>query len=178
MDINKKLSITIGSSMLITAILGIFIIYPAIKEIWNISQQIYNQRVMLEKKYQKGQSIRKALLEFEKLKEEIPKLSSIFIRENKELEFITTLEEVATKNKTEQKINLKLIDKNIDRKGKNVPLELYLVNNFTNFMTYLLDVEKLNYYINFDSISITRSKIAGINDVLLKGNTYWQPVSK
>jgi len=150
----------------------IFIIIPTIKDIREISQTIYNERVDLEKKYLKGQLMKKTLEDFEKIKSQEEKLFSIFVIKGQELAFITLLEDFANKNNIELKINLKQIQ--TEAKISSIPLELSLSGNYLNTLKYLDDLERLNNYYGIKNIQISsyQQNIRGNVKLIVKGDIY------
>lgn len=173
------------SIALVGATIGLivyFIILPTIQDIKRISDAVYIERIDLEKKYVRGQLLKKTLEDFEKVKPEKEKLASIFIKEGKELEFITALEKIAAGHNLEQSIQLQTA---IRGKGeKNLyPLLLAVGINgdFIEILKYLKDLEKLNYYFNIFSLNIglaaKNSENKAVN-AILTGKIYTIPAAQ
>ena len=176
MQINKyslKKKIIVGP-IIFLAIIGsivFFIIMPSVNSIKHIKEEVEMQRIDLEKKYIKGQSLKQLKENLKKIKPELETLNNAFIIKGNELGFITTLEN-AFKNLDESQALQK------------IPLNLSLKGNFTNLINYLLDIESSHYYINIDSLEIpsasAKSFISNKNSaddnsvsMAISANIYW-----
>lgn len=174
MSIKQKMIIYLTSVIFIISLIIYFIILPTIRDIKKMSDDIYAERVDLEKKYQRGQLLRKTVENFEKIKPEKDKLTSAFIIAGRELEFITTLENVASTHQLAQDIKFQ----RAQSEGVNTtfpsPLELTVSKgSFTKILQYLKDLERLNYYFNISSINMdVASKGQSQPVTTLRGNVY------
>ncbi len=162
-----------------------FIIMPSINDIKRIKQEVERERIDLEKKYIKGQSLKQLKENLKKIKPELKMLDNAFIISGHELDFITTLENFAHKNHVEQKINMNAF-KNLNESQilQKIPLSLSLKGNFTNLINYLTDSEASHYYININSLEISSvsakpfisnkspNNNSGIS-MALSANIYW-----
>ncbi|MBI4652958.1 hypothetical protein HY750_01770 [Candidatus Kuenenbacteria bacterium] len=155
--INK---IIITSAIFLISILLIlfYIILPTINEIKKLNKYIYQEQKDLEIKFQIGETIKKIRQNFLKIKPYFPQLNNIYLTEDKKIEFFTLLE------KTAQKCNLKL-DLNLLplESSEIIALQFDLEGEYFDFLKYLIDLEKLDYYININKILI--------KDVTLKTQT-------
>lgn len=154
MTIRKKIITLI---LIITATSGIIIylvILPTLFDIKKINETIYNERIGLEKKYIRGQLLKKTVEDFDKIKGQINYLSNSFLVIDKELEFITNLEKIASANSIEQTIALDINRIKKRENYKEIPITLEIQGNFIQTMSYLNDLEKLSYYITLDALKI------------------------
>ena len=178
---NKIIIIIIGFLTLFSLIL-FFIVIPTIHDILDMGQIIEEQRIDLEKKYIKGQNLRQLTANLNKINLQLSKLEQIFISENRELEFITTLEGVANKNSTNQKINLGVQEDMPGYDYKKMTLQLFLQGNFVNIMNYLIGLESLEYYVNVKNIELTMGSSKQTSDtpqgavinMFLLTETFWK----
>ncbi|MFA6428313.1 MAG: type 4a pilus biogenesis protein PilO [Candidatus Buchananbacteria bacterium] len=154
----KKVFLTLGGLIIFLLIIFEFFIVQAVTDIKQINQEVYRQRQELEEKFLAGQNLRKTTEDLKKLEEKIPELNFIFVEENKELEFITALEKIAKNNSLTQKIELDNNAEIISANIKALPLRLYLSGSFNKFTNYLTDLQKLNYYINFDTLTVNNAQ--------------------
>jgi len=148
-----KIFITIVVVAIIIGAIIYTIIIPVMSDIKKISATITDQKVDLERKYRRGQLLRKTVENFERVKPRKERLTSIFMRQGEELDFITTLEQIAEKNRLDQKIRLQ-IDNPADRV---IPLGLVVQGSYNQIMNYLADLEKLDFYYNVSALSLTAS---------------------
>lgn len=166
-----------------------FIVVPTIEDIQTMSQKIEEQMVDLEKKYIKGSSLRQLTENLKKIEPKLSSLDQIFINKNRELEFITTIENEANNSQVSQKINLSS-PKNIENQElqKN-NLQLSTNGNFNNQLKYLINLESLSYYINVKSLELTPAAgnekttnqdqtetagKSGVINMLIDADTYWE----
>lgn len=182
LDLKKK--IIISSIFFFAVILGIicFIVVPSIKDIKMIRDSIEEQRIGLEKKYIRGQSLRGLTEKIKKVEERIEEIDNIFVDRNKGLEFIKALEDLAEKNNVIQKINISISDEPFANDFEKIPVQLFVQGTLENQANYLVGLETMEYYINVDSIDIS-SITPGEDEVtnksnyislLLSANTYWK----
>lgn len=154
-NLKNKITVSLIGFMLIIFGLIYFIVIPTIKDIKAMGESIEEQKVDLEKKYIKGNSLRKLT---ENLKEIEPKLSlldQIFINKNRELEFITTIENEANKSQVNQKINLSSPKDTENQEFQKNNLQLFTKGSFNKQLRYLINLESLSYYINVKSLELT-----------------------
>jgi Tfp pilus assembly protein PilO len=163
----------------LTIILTILIIFnffltirPLYQEVKNLSDKIKSQIKLSEELYLKGYTLAETKKKLKEIEDKIPILENVFLLEGKELEFITTLEKIARQNKISQEINLEA--KKIFRTNyKFLPVTLSLKGEFQNLIKYFLEMEKLDFYFNIDSFSLTQKKEKEI-EVIVKGKTFWR----
>lgn len=185
LSLEKKIILSIIFLVLFILSIIFFIILPAVKDIKDIRDDIDSQRIDLEKRYINGQNIRSLSEKLNKVESQIAILDQSFINKNCGLEFITTLEEIADKNKIVQKINLSAqINKNDDL-YKKIPVQFFTQGNFLNQLNYLIDLEALNYYINIKSIEIISGNFKSLDpndgdsnqsrvNMIIQADTYWK----
>lgn len=168
---NKILSFLILTTASLTAVI-LFIIIPTITDIKKISNSIYLERIDLETKYLKGQLLRKTIKDFENYKNEKEKFKKIFIAQGDELEFITTLEKIATDRQILQSFKIK--DSKQETAGYHYPLNLQIIleGNFFDIMNYLADLEKLDYYFNIYNTSVVAEKEKNGVKMILEGRVF------
>lgn len=156
--------IIIGILILIFLLIGLINI-PTVSDILKLKKMIYLERVDLEKKYLRSQVLKKILSDFERVQPQKEKIDSIFIPLGKELEFITTLEEYASKHKVKQEVS---IGKTIDKSGVYTisPLNIKLEGNFKNTLDYINDLNKISYYYNILSLTINGTESENIQTTL------------
>ncbi|MFA6410369.1 MAG: type 4a pilus biogenesis protein PilO [Candidatus Buchananbacteria bacterium] len=174
MTIRKKIIISIIIILSTTFLIIYLIILPTVKDILEINKLVYAERVDLEKKYERGQLLRKTIEDFQKIKPQENRLISVFVIESKELEFITTLEKISNTQQLDQKIYLKSAVKTKDKEEiyDSLPVEIAIKGNFTGILKYLNDLEKLNYYFNISTINIGTEDGSESVSANLKGKIY------
>ncbi len=192
--IKQKIAFLILGTVLWIAGVIILIIIPQINSINDLGERIKNHKIYLEAQYENKINEQKNKKKLEIIEKEIKKIDQMFISQNRELEFITTLEEIASRHNIEQKISLE--DNNQKEKNhksyKKNRLQLTSQGTFSDLLNYLMDIESLNYYINIQSIEfvsendenknryipaiIQQENINNNNQIMCKitANTYWK----
>ena len=167
MNIPKRKKYFILGTLLLLIAVCLFVVWPTIKEIKNISTKIYEQKEELEKLYLKGQFLKPTKEQYKKSQSQIPDLSKLIIKKKEELKIITALEEAASRNTLLQEINLQDPEKVTKEKTKPetkyqaIRLIIKVSGNYSNFLKYLVDLELLDYYINIDTIRIFSQDASG-----------------
>jgi hypothetical protein len=155
--INKIIIIFIVFFISISLIL-FYIIIPTVREIKKLNEYIYQEQKDLEVKFQKVRRIKKIRQNFLKIEPYFPQLNSIYLTEDKKIEFFTFLEKIAQKHNLKLDLNLLPIES-----SEVIVLQFDLEGEYFDFLKYLIDLEKLDYYININKILI--------KDVVLKTQT-------
>jgi Tfp pilus assembly protein PilO len=173
LDYRGKIILIFSVLSVVAAIIIVFVVIPSMKKISKMKEEIEFQRADLEKKYFKIQRSKKTALNLVKTGEEMGKLNSVFINENRELEFITRLEELASKNSLAQEINLSGKDKAEEGKPRTASLYVRITGSYDNIINYLSGVESLEYYINISGLELTVDDEKGEYSLSFKALTYW-----
>jgi len=183
LDLRNKIIFSIIGFFIFIFVVVYFIIFPSIRDIKTIRDEIETQRVDLERKYVKGQSLRQLSEKLKKAEEKIYILDQVFIGKEDGLKFVTTLEDIAGKNGVNQKINL-LPSIAVDNSySQLVPLQLFPQGTFNQLLKYLVDLESLNYYINIRSLDFSsgpRAVVSGEGEspgnvsLFIVADTYWR----
>lgn len=160
--LTKCKSCMVIASLLVIAVIVIFIIMPAVKDIRQINQDIYNQRVNLEKLYLRGQSLKESREDYETIKGEIKILDDVFYYQGEELKFITSLEKIANEKYIRQIINIQEDKSKKDEEQEEVNyetmrIELNLTGTFPNILEYLNEVQMMDSYFNIDYLKFYTS---------------------
>lgn len=183
LNLKNKIILSLASFLVFIFIVIYFVIIPSIRDIKNIRDEIEAQRVDLERRYVKGQSLRNLSEKLQKAEEKIHVLDQVFIGKEEGLEFVTTLEGIAGKNGVSQKINLLPSLAADNGYYQLVPLQLFPQGNFNQLMNYLVGLETLNYYINIKSLDLSSSSRTaapeagappGNVNLFIAADTYWR----
>ncbi len=193
-DIKQKIILLISGTILWIVGITILIIIPQIHSINDLGERIKSHKIYLEEQYENKINEQKNKKKLEIIEKEIKKIDQMFISQNRELEFITTLEEIASRHNIKQKISLEDNNqKEENNKGyKENRLQLTSQGTFSDLLNYLMDIESLNYYINIKSIEfisknddsknkyvpnmIQQEDANNDNQIMCKivANTYWK----
>ncbi|MDP2708669.1 MAG: hypothetical protein Q8O93_01280 [bacterium] len=157
---NKIVASSVGFLLTILFLI-FFIVAPTIKDIRAMGDEIEAQRLDLENKYIKGQSLKQLSENLKKIEPRLNLLDQVFINKNRELEFITSLESQANKNNIDQKINLSPPQIAENQNFQKTVLQLFTKSSFTRQLRYLTNLESLNYYINIKQLELSPAAEAG-----------------
>jgi Tfp pilus assembly protein PilO len=188
LSLRNKIIATLVLFILIIFALIYFIVVPTIEDIKTMSKQIEEQKIDLETKYVKGNNLRQLTEDLKKIEPKLNLLDQIFINKNRELEFITTLENEANKSQVSQKINLNSPQATENQQFKKNSLQLITRGGFNKQLKYLMNLESLDYYINiklleiaptsFDNTETNGTPTAGDEttglNMLINADTYWE----
>ena len=162
-----------------------FVVIPTINDIKKMGEEIEAQRIDLEQKYIKGQSLRQLTENLKEIEPQLIMLDQIFIKQDYELEFITKLEDIAAQNNISQTISLDTAKINKEKSYQTLPLRLAARGNYKNMMNYLTNLEALDYYININSMDLSsastkrsatpeeQATFSNIN-LVISANIYWK----
>lgn len=157
----KKITSIISLTVILSGLMMGLIGWPSIKTIMNLSNQIYGQRMELEKLYQRGQVLKQTLREYEEIRPSIPALNRVYLTKGNELDFITTLEEVALSSGVSHDIKLGATD---PKKTTNqLAYQLQTGGSITGLIRYLAALESQDFYININTIRISSSLNNDVN---------------
>ena len=175
MPIKQKIIIAVIIVLILSGIISYFIVLPTINDIKKISNDVYLERLDLEKKYLKGQLLKKTMEDFEKIQPEKEKLISIFIKEGEELKFITALEKLSSEYELEQELKLGSKQDLGSSIYYALPLEIIIKGKLIDTLKYLRDLERLNYYYNINAVTTSSTKDNSLNQIvtsLIVGKIY------
>ncbi|MFA6306305.1 MAG: type 4a pilus biogenesis protein PilO [Patescibacteria group bacterium] len=156
-NLKNKITASLAGFLIVILSLIYFIVIPTVREIKAMGQSIEAQREDLEKKYIKGQSLKQLTKNLNEIEPKLELLDQIFINKNRELEFITSLEDKAENNQISQKINLSPPQATKSQDFQKIDLQLSTTGKFTKQLKYLIDLESLNYYINMKTLELSSS---------------------
>lgn len=177
MNIKRKIIALLIIIVVFMGGIGYFIVLPTINDIKTIKEAVQFEKIDLEKKYQRGQLLNKVLEEFEKIQLEEDKLKSVFIRQGEELQFVTSLEEIAENFNIKQKLKLEDVsEKRPDLLYSTLKLSVDTQGRFIDTLKYIEKINQLSYYYNVQEISITDisnlPSVEGLVETKMQGDIY------
>ena len=172
LEINTK-TFTLLSSVIILIILTF--LYPATKRMLVISEKAKKLKDSIAT--QQSTNDLEEANSYEKYETKLNLLNQAMIAKNRELEFITALENIATRFHLQQEINISQREIIDNSNYAKTPLSISLQGEFQNQVKYLQSIEKLPIYINIKKININTAKeknTATATKMLLLADTFWQ----
>lgn len=179
MNLTFKNRFQISAAVFIILLVGILIliVWPALREIRLINQQVYDERVRLEKLYVRGQLQKKVRENFVKIKDQTQWLDNALLKENQELQYITALENAAAARAVELKINI--------GESKRLPNQLFsilgvsfeLTGDYPNILRWISAIETIPYYTNIRESAVAmhgpKDNLPARATVNISADTYW-----
>lgn len=175
---NKYIFIIIAVTALCVIEIG-WAMIPLVKKIYTKNKAVTEQKEELLNLLKQGQSVKQNKEDLKKINSKKYIFEQSWLKIDDELRFITDLEKIAKANNLEQTIKFDNTDfKLLDKEIRVIPVDLHLNAELVNFMNYIGDIEKLDYYINFKNIKITSNNKAKIGPHQLNINDNTQQANK
>ncbi len=164
---NAKIRNLIIFFLLFLFVASYFLILPTIDRITKTGEKIIKEKINIEKHkiFEKGQIELKK--ELSKTEPKLKKLNNIYINTNRELELITTLENLASKNNINQKMDLNTPE-DIKKSNKSL-INITADGDFQSIVKYLADINSLNYYFNINSAVFSKNSNSNSNTLSSSG---------
>ncbi|HNV97368.1 MAG TPA: type 4a pilus biogenesis protein PilO [bacterium] len=135
-----------------------FLIIPSVRSIKQKSQEMIRQKVVLDQTLNKKSNSEIVKSKSKDFEERISAIDSNFMKRGDELNLIKILETIATQNGVTQTIS-PTISKDVSENLFYVMnLKLNITGSFKNVLSYVRNIESLQYYINITSINIVKSE--------------------
>ncbi|MCU0679045.1 MAG: type 4a pilus biogenesis protein PilO [Planctomycetes bacterium] len=175
-------------AFLLTAALLLFgLIRPNLAKIKYVRGEIITQKKNSEDIVKNEINANRLSEKFDIIEPELEKFNQIFINRNRELEFITTLENTASQENINQKINFNLVPGASEQIYQMVPLEISAQGEYEKILSYLNALENLTYYLNINTLEFSTgaavftpaSPTDGASggktiNLRITANTYWR----
>jgi len=150
-DFGKKTIISVllfgGTVIIVIAA----IIWPTVTYIKNLSQETLELKTYMEKRYESVQHTKYAKQKIQEIKNEVMESSGLLYESNKQLQLITALENVATRNNMTQKIE----GLNPDETTHQLMISLNASGSYLDSLRYLSDIEKINYFLQINKLTFS-----------------------
>lgn len=178
----KKIYILSAIYALVIILLAYLAVLPLANQIKKVRLRIIDEKIKLLENQNKEKDINSLESQIAKYEPRIKTFDDIYVKENRELEFITSLEAAAKKNGVSQSISINPSGLNSEDEVKKNPLSLEAVGNYNDLMSYLRDLERSKYYINIRAISLTRISTPAKGQenpenqlkMLIQADSYWK----
>ncbi|MDD4476541.1 MAG: hypothetical protein PHY40_00035 [Patescibacteria group bacterium] len=159
--LEKKIIIIVAALAVLMAAIIFGVILPTVRNIQLLNKETYEIRTYLEKRSQSVKQVYNSIKQIEKIKNEIQEYEKRIFGVGGELKLITALEQIATKNKINQKIERSNLD---EQKNKQITMSLDIKGTYLNVLNYLADLENLDYFLNVEEIFLTPDYKAGAEE--------------
>lgn len=173
----NRFYINIGIILIFFYSVTFFIIYPSLKEISKVNQEITAERIKLERKLALGLNIKKIIKDLEDIEEPAKNLDNIFLEKNSELNMISGFESIANKYNVSLNINSDFTGQDIGSNISQVEMQLVATGNYKQILAFISELESQKNYFNLKSISFSKNKKADNSSAVaaqLIGNVYFK----
>jgi hypothetical protein len=155
MKISKRIYVTISLLAVLSLGLGSVVAIPTILSVRNLRIKIRQAQVTMEREYFLTTQTRNSLGKLNEAKGAIRTLSTYAAIEGDELSFVSAMETASENADIEQTIVIRSgSETELTPWEKEVPLSIDARGNFGNFLVYLYKIEKLPFYVTFQSIDL------------------------
>ena len=168
MNLNLKQKIVLSNLLIGAALLIIagWIIYPTIKQIINLKQDIGNIQNQTQERYERTQKLKRSLKELTNVKQTTEQIAQGFITSDEDLVLITTFENLANQYHIDQTLNLNLTEENKNKADKSnarifpnyYRLSFLNQGSFSDQLAYLGAMEQLPYYVIIENLNFEQRK--------------------
>jgi len=155
----------IGSSaimLLLLAVMGILIIYPALNKIISIKNEIAAEKISLEKKLDMGLNAKKIKEDLMKVEADLAILDSVFIPKGAELTLLSDIEALAAKNNVTVSLKPDFIGVNVKNGITRNSLAINAQGDFAGLMAFLNGLDSTDFYLISDQISMAKAAKDGL----------------
>ncbi|GEM_PF-6746367 len=165
-------------SVIVLLLILVVVIYdwPIFNKIKKFHSALRAEVSGLEAQNQQGNSFTKASLDFQQFTDKLPKIEDLLKPSGLELELIKQLEDQAALSNLKQELTLGQNRQDWSAKIETLGLSAKLTGRFKDVIAYLANLEKLNFQLTVDSISIKPKALTTETDQVeaqLLLNTYW-----
>jgi Tfp pilus assembly protein PilO len=182
-SLNKKMGIKnklIIWSVLFAVLMFLIVYLLILRNAGNINavkEDIIKEQVAIEQKLYEDRNKAMTLSSLNRIEPLVDTLNVIFIDKSRAIEFFSILENAAKNNNIEQKIDMAEIKMDSKAYFTKTPITIKCEGGFDDLTNYLKDLERLNYYISVNSLSIGKSKTASRSLFDDEGNSQKQVMS-
>ncbi|HAM88991.1 MAG: hypothetical protein US83_C0002G0091 [Candidatus Falkowbacteria bacterium GW2011_GWC2_38_22] len=184
LDVKKKINYVVGITCLAVILIIYFAILPFINDIKKLRADLITEKIELADKMNKDKNMVDLNDNIKKIEPQLQILDKIFINKNRELDFITILELIEKKNFVSQKLVINPLNESDKNIIKTVPVNIEVVGQYKNALQYLSDLEALSYYVNINTIDISKAENTNLTTegktnnenikLSISANTFWK----
>ena len=157
-DLSKKKVLLLGVSSSLIIIAGIiFGILPLINRVVSLNNDVDDKRIQLAIFQQERTNLEQTQADYAKISNDISNISKIFINSDNALDVFYTLENIAENNLVSQDIKVTSSSNGSDSTSLRMNITLDCI--WTQCLSYISDIEKLDFYIQIDDLHFTNNII-------------------
>jgi len=150
----KKIYLIVGTTVIITLILIIFIVFPLIGNIKNISKDLVSQKSEIFLLEQREGNLKNLKKIYNSNQKNFEKIDTSFINSNTPIGFISFLEKIAANSQADIEISLTGGKSSFEN---GLSFSVSLGSSFPNFLKFLEKLENGPYLVKVSSLNIGRT---------------------
>ena len=161
----QKIIISVVALSLLAVVIFALVIIPSALSVKKTTNEIYELRAYLEKRYMDSLNSHLTKNKLEKIKQESTDFPLYLFKVSDTLKLIQILETITNNNKVVQKINSSNLDK--IKPGEKVIINLTISGGYRDVLNYIQDIENMDYFSNIETLRLTPASINNINANLI-----------
>lgn len=180
MKIEKRIIVTTVTLMLLTVATGAAVAIPSVFKIQKLTQAMFDQQAEIERRYVLRNYVKNTLSDIDTAQVQLEGIQHTYIRDGEELTFIQALEDAANKAGVQQDLSLETVNEvELTLWEKEIPLKVRVKGPFTQVNSWLNEIEHLNYYVIFNTMTFTAFRTSGAQDPFgvveahFSGSVFW-----
>lgn len=163
-ELSRKITLIIVFLIFILGCSFFCFVIPSYNNIKKIKEDTLSLRDDLLLKQKVGSRLDNSIKNYETAKESEDLLDTIFIKKEDDIDFITSIEDIGSKNNINININFLFESKEVKSFFEIVPLQISAQGSELNLISFLKDLESLNYYINVQKIDLSKKPIKNLSN--------------
>lgn len=174
--LNQSEVVKISSISLLLLVVVLIYDWPLINKISGFHAAVEAEVANLAANSEQGNSFTKATLDWQQFSDKLPAAAKLLKPAGQELELIKQLEQTAAAAGLEQELTLNQNYQDWSDKIALLGLSAKLTGQFSNFVNYLAELEKMNFQLTVDSVSLKPAALSSADNRIearLLLNTYW-----
>ncbi len=147
---------TSGFMLVLLAIMGLLVIYPAWNKIVAIKNEITTEKNNLEKKLDMGLNSKKIKADLQNVENKLAILDTIFIPQGDELSLLSSIENLAATSNVEVAIKPDFTGINMGNSIIRTPLSISATGRFDDLLSFLNSLDGTDYILIINQISMAK----------------------
>ncbi|MFA5070072.1 MAG: hypothetical protein WC528_02220 [Patescibacteria group bacterium] len=171
MNFREKIIIYAAALIVVIFASVIFFIYPLTSKIVEVKDQIDEQKIALEIIKNKSENISTQQKDYELVLQKKEVIEKMTLSSANQVNFFKDIEGLAQRNNLTQNYTL---DSPNTENVSEININIQLNGEYLNILSYLKDLESLDYYVKIFSLKYAVSTTAQPVNATLQAKTYWQ----
>jgi len=163
-SLKQKIFFSVFVFFLFLFVLSFFVIFPAFQNMSIISAETKMTKQDLDMRMSSVADYENSIKNYQTVKSQIYLLDDFFINEEESINFVDSLENIADNNNVLQNASLLTENKEIKNFYSIIPIQISVSGSLEDLLSYLKDLENLDYYINIKKLEIMENSMKNISN--------------